>query len=565
MKIINQNKGIKSTFFISIILIVSLTIIFPLKKFNLIGTHDVFYHLDAIMSLNDSWKTGNFFSKIYSLICQDYGYGTGIFYSMLPSGICVILMNLFNLKLVDALTIELVFLFFLSMLTVYLFLKRITKNEKISIFVSCLYGLFPYFLINLYLRFAFCELFMMLYIPLIAFSLFELLKTNNYRLYIPLFVVGYSLSILTHLVLTLYITLFVLLYLILNFKKLIKNYAWFIFLIGCFLVILITATFYIPLIINYNIVNVGEMEKTGIFIWNTTIDILKEPIFLFNLIICVAVYVRYLIIRLKRPIEERKKDKEIFIISSILLISLLPICPWYLSFSIFNLIQFAWRMFSIYAIFFCFQVCYILKNSKNHYFEKKFIYSISTFVIFTVVSIILFLPTNTLDLNSCVYSNSYLSTNLGMGANKNGDYLPKNAKNEYIFTRLNSKLILKTNLDVQELANYQTQNNLSFICNESVSGYVILNIPYKLCNNVTIKQLSIRNQDKNLQASITEDEETKNIKINLTDSKYAFKVILEYEDKSTFKNYLIENAFEFITLSGEIKSKDFEKKIGNKL
>lgn len=560
MERIQQNKKLRLLFDILVILTISLTITLPLRLFQSIGTHDLFYHLDTIMALNDSWQTGTFGSKIYSLICQDYGYGTGIFYSMLPSGICVILMNIFNINVVTALSIELFLIFFLSGLTIYLFIKRVFKNNNISLFASCMYIIFPYFLIDVYSRFAFSETFLMLYIPLIVFSLFELINTKNYRIFFPLFVIGYSLAILTHLTLTLYITLFSCLYLILNFKKLKKDYAWFAFLLASFIVLLITATFYLPLIINYKIVSIQDMENSGLSIWQTTTNILKEPIFIFLIITCISVYIFYIIIRFKKEKEERIKDREIFILSTILLCMTLPIFPWYLSKSILNLIQFAWRILIIYGIFFCIQIAYIFKNTSNIKILKKFIYSISSVLIFILISIVLFLPTREIDLNNCVKSNSYISLNLGMGANKNGDYLPKNAKNEYIFTRLNSKLILKTNLDVQELANYQTQNNLSFICNESVSGYVILNIPYKLCNNVTIKQLSIRNQDKNLQASITEDEETKNIKINLTDSKYAFKVILEYEDKSTFKNYLIGNAFEFITLSGEIKSKNFEKK-----
>lgn len=42
-----------------------------------------------------AWNSEEGISRIIGLVGQDYGYGTGLFYSLIPAGIAVFLMNAF--------------------------------------------------------------------------------------------------------------------------------------------------------------------------------------------------------------------------------------------------------------------------------------------------------------------------------------------------------------------------------------------------------------------------------------------------------------------------------------
>ena len=105
--------------------------------------HDIRYHLNVIRSLSTAWDKGSFFSKITELIGGDYGYGTGLFYSTIPAGICVFFMKIFHLPIVWALYVEFLLLFTSAGIAVYFFLQRAMKNKVLAIIGSIAYICYP--------------------------------------------------------------------------------------------------------------------------------------------------------------------------------------------------------------------------------------------------------------------------------------------------------------------------------------------------------------------------------------------------------------------------------------
>ena len=171
-------------FFFSIILII------PMMITKEIGGHDILYHFSAINALDIAYHKGKFFSRIYELTCQDYGYPSGIFYSMIPSGITVIIKNLFHIPAIFAIYIVLILVLFLSELFVYILLNYIFENKNLNLILSITYICFPYILSNIYIRFAYTEMFMTFLIPMIAIALYNLVEKQNYKVFSIYFVIG---------------------------------------------------------------------------------------------------------------------------------------------------------------------------------------------------------------------------------------------------------------------------------------------------------------------------------------------------------------------------------------
>lgn len=186
-------------------------------------------------SLDVAYNKGCFFSRIYELTCQDYGYGTGLFYSMLPSSMIVLIKNWFNVSFNFAIGMEILLILFISAVLVYKFVFNITQKEKTSLLCALCYILFPYVLVDIFIRFSLAEIWYILLVPVIVTSLYELIVNKNYFKFFGYFVIGFSLGIMVHLTLTLYIAFFSLIYLMLNYKAFLQRKLYLSFRLRAFL------------------------------------------------------------------------------------------------------------------------------------------------------------------------------------------------------------------------------------------------------------------------------------------------------------------------------------------
>lgn len=555
------NKHATRAISVFILFAISLLLTIPFACTGRMYGHDLAYHIDTIRALNEAWEQGIFGSKIYPLVGGDYGYGTGLFYSMIPASIAVIFMQLFNIGARAAITIEMFLVFFGSALIMYGFSTRALKNNFYASMVAIVYLTFPYFMTNLYIRFAFSEIFMMLSIPMIFWGIWELVQNKNYKLFMPLFTIGYALAICCHLSLTIYVTIFVAIYLIVNFKKFISEFRWIPFLASCFFVVLITAIYYIPMMLNYSLTGASNLSRDGGYLFDTCYNMF-EPYLKHSALYMLVVYFLFYIVHFSRDKEERKKHKKFFILVSIYLGFMTPIMPWYaLGFAPFNMLQFVWRLYSINAIPIAFMVAYIFKYCNKKFFKISFLVGCSL-----------------LFLSNLAYTTSYrltvwdyrsvdsyqIGSNMsnfeGIGGGKNGDYFPTKdgAYREYVYSRLQENLIIDTNLELIELSNYQSINQLSFEVMESEEGYVIFNLPYEKCEGL------VASEKQSYQSFETHELELKNegglLRLDLADTDKETKIILDYSNCEGLKTYLIENPVEFIVKEGNASITNFVKK-----
>ena len=561
-----SEKATKQLFlFLDIILIilVSFIVVCPLMFANKYSGHDFVYHATAINSLNAAWENGSFGSKIYELICLDYGYGTGLFYSTVPASIAVVFMNVLHLPINFALGLEVFLIFFLSGMVVYLFANRLMKNRLASLVAAIVYMVFPYFITNVYIRFAYSELFVMLVLPLVVLGMYELIHNGNYRAFVPCFTIGVSLGILTHMTMTIYICIFVLIYICLNFKNFIKTRKWVPFLICSFIVLLITACFYVPMIYNLGVVDTNEMAYLGGWLWVSLLQAFADNYLIGSVLVIIAVYIVFFAIYHNKTSEEKQKEKRFFKITTFLVVWASPLFPWFLVLiKPFTMLQFGWRMFNFSALAVAGMVGYIVINLKKQ--SKSLLYCFMSAVF--VVQGAVFIQESHKDqycYTDRVFSLTETSVEFtnGMGTWKHPDYLPKCKNREYVFNRATENIVLDSNVYITEFANYQSLNEIEFLVNNSNSSYAVLKIPYDICNDIRIYQTMCDYPYKKEELAfggIVKDESSY-LKINFIDNYNSSKITISYNENSKLDEYLKENPFEFIVKQGDANFHNYVK------
>lgn len=515
--------------------------------------HDMGYHAGTIRALNDAWKNGNFGDRIYGIICQDYGYGNGLFYSMIPVGTIVIFMNVFNMSASWASGLMFFFIVSLSGITVFYFIKKVFKSNLSALVCSLVYTLFPYFITDIYVRFSISEIFLMLAIPLISLGLYDLIENNNYKSFMLFFTIGTSLAILTHLSATIYIGIVALVYILLNWKKFIKEYNFVPFLISCALILLIAAILYVPILMNFGLTQTDKMNYGGFSLWKSSAGILRESYLVYATISTFVIFVPYLVLYLtKDKFQKTKQEKTMFIMCVVSVCLVTPVFPWFIMWGPFSMLQFAWRLFCIVALANCLMLGWMINNVKGKYWIYAILAVLAVVTIAGLESSIRYSTNNyqSASLSQMVEYDSYLYYSDGQGAFA-ADYHPINADNNYIYSRANEKMILSSTTKVEQLANFKTLNLLSFTLNCENEESVVLRLPYSVCQDLTIeqKQLVYPFEVDVIEVEKEEIEGTEFLKLNLNQLNDS-KVLIKYNKNSAFDEYLTQNPFEFIVQEG---------------
>ena len=222
--------------------------------------------------------------KILPLIENNLGYGTNIFYPPLPH-----LVGSYIYRIINNIEVTMIILQFLSIflagITMYYYIK-ITSNNKNQAFIAALiYLSSPYLFTDVFPRGALNESFLFFILPIIFLSYHYLINNNNKNFYL-FFILGFSLSIYTHLVLTIYITLISLIYLIFKYKKVFTKKNIINLIIGTIIVLGITSPFTILLIEHYilndyNIFTIKYITGLNFHFYPISLYIFPKTIYIF--------------------------------------------------------------------------------------------------------------------------------------------------------------------------------------------------------------------------------------------------------------------------------------------
>lgn len=270
---------------IIIILIASIFICIPLMSKNIDMTYDDgIQHIARIIGTYQSLQEGE--TAIMSNFCNGFGYSWNLFYSPLTA-FAPLIFKIFGASFTVCIKWFMFLVVFISGYFMYLFTKKITKNNNIAIIASILYIFAPYRLTDMYIRNALAELTSFVFLPLIFLGLYNIfneqknekkedkkitqLKEKYYIKNSLILTLGTVGLILTHTIVTMYTAIFAIIYVIINYKKLKDKKVLKVLLINTILILVITAFFWVPLLqhktqVDYEVFKEGRMERTEVLV-----------------------------------------------------------------------------------------------------------------------------------------------------------------------------------------------------------------------------------------------------------------------------------------------------------
>lgn len=417
---------------ILIILILSIIVMLPLLLGPSSLGHDTVFHVANIDSLKLDIANHFLPNRISSTIGNAFGYGTHLFYPMLPHLLTAYfskITEIFHISTLHTVVIVYGIITFLSACLIYCLSKKITKKNNLALLSSTIFLFMPYRLGDIVVRHAFNEVFTFLFIPLVLLGLLYLLEDNK-RMFYLCFISGCVGLLYSHLVITLYFALLLIPFIIIYRKEFFKKEKLIMLLKATLVIIFLSLPGLITMAEhklsgNYMIYeknymsNLDYMKTYSLKIWDY-VKILNDysweiPMYINYIVLGLVFLTGYLFIK-----DKKKRKEEIFLwifTLSALIISL-NFFPWKLVPDFLYFIQFPWRMETMLTVSISLLAPFIFIKMKN---QKK----VKNLVIIVIAGVILTEIPLLVKLSNDVYEIGEIEANSGMGHST--EYLPKKA------------------------------------------------------------------------------------------------------------------------------------------
>lgn len=488
LKALTKDKGI----YILLIILIALFLSAPLYTRGFYTAHDTAYHISRNYATNSGLLSKQFPPLIEPSFVKGFGYAWNIFYPPLETYINAI-FSIFA-SLVDALKLTIISSIALSGISMFALLKKITKNNALSLLAAVIYMSVPYFLSDIYVRAALGEVIAYIFFPLLFYGLYDIFygkEKQNYFL-----TIGALGIILSHNISAVMAVIISFLFILLNIKKLFcKNsrlQIWKNLIINGIFIILISLFFYGPFFehkfaTDYSVYT-NQTDKES-FIKNT---IYPSQLFFGKASwgVSFEVGLPIIIALLFTPIVifKIKKENKLLYIATLctgILFALMAtsIFPWEHLPLVPSVMQFPWRFLLVSAftlsIIASINIYYILDTVK---IENLYI-----------ILIIILLYSGNYIKNTVVYDTefniSFLYNNTEVLTEQCGyeyEYLPTKAHNNlsYINQRSNGVIITSGSATIEN--EQKDESNMSFTIKES-SENTTLELPYIYYLGYTIK------------------------------------------------------------------------------
>ncbi len=548
-KMINRDN-----IFTFIFILITFILISPLLQvgMNILG-HDTIFHVSNILAIKEKLFTGDWFlPKIYPIIANGFGYGTGIFYGPLTHYVLA-LIDYFLVKFSAMTVIKIIscITIFLSMLFMYKFVYKITNKKYISLLSGVLYVTFPYFLSDIYVRNALAESMTFMFLPLIFNGLYELVYLNDSNKFYKLFIPGVVCLTLTHNITTFFTALFIILFLLLNIKKILNKNIIKPLIIALFFAICMCSFYLVPIIeqkvfadinifnentiasaqsVAYNALNISKLFP---YKNNQSFDGIQFFILIPMLFLLFLSCLKYS--------EYKNSNKKIFldfaIIGFIALFMTTNIFPWEYMPSFLLFIQFPWRLL-VFADFFLsiFSIVCLLDNKNIS--EKMSCLLVSSLLLLNLIPLI------NLDRLANYGEDLVDISSSGIGAIN--DYLPSKVVQNYTYyeNRGNDIVILEGegNIDIIDYNAPYLKFNVSI-----ESDKMVIELPlfyYYGYNVISQSDYYLSDNDKSKDEEIIiEESENGFVQLTINKSKYY---IVNYTGSAFYKLSLYLSLFSFI-------------------
>ena len=472
-----------------IILFFAIIISIPMlnKNFN-IYVDDGVQHIARLMGTAQSIEEGQIIPVIMSNFCNGFGYSWNIFYSPITAYIPLI-FSIFTNSFELMLKLFIILVSFLSGISIYEFVKKISNNRYAGLLSSAIYIFAPYRLTDMYIRIAISELTSFIFIPIVFQGMYNILNSEekNFKKSLIL-TLGATGLILTHIVIAMYTAIFCTIYLILNIKKLKDRKILKLLIINILLIVVLTSFYTFPLLehkfnTNYEVFENGRMERTEVLIYykvnfleliysgKNTMNFEIGLISIIGLVLTILAY--------KKVENNTKKIYWFSLITGVLCVIMsLNFFPFEKLPAILKMIQFTFRLLEFSSFFFAviagINYCLVIKN-----------FNIKDVIVLGTISFLLIVPNYTkLDFEK-QWSEEKLWPSVAV-TEKTGrvhagcasfEYLPSKAFDnlEYIKNRKNNVYIISGNAII---SNEQKQGtNMTFDVS-NVEENTVIELPY---------------------------------------------------------------------------------------
>lgn len=569
--------------------------------------NDFLYHYNVIQAYDSALHSGQFFYKVLPNIANDYGYGTGYFYGTLPAKVTVLVKNLLQCSYFDAIKVTVYLVFSLSAIFMYFFANRVLKNIRKALFASLLYVTFPYYVSNLYVRFAYSEVFICLFIPLVLWGMYELLYLNNGKAFLVLFTIGTTAMVLTHMSIAVWVCLVCLIMILLNFRKFFSESRWLLFLFSCGLILCLTSYYTLALIEHfgaYRVSNPDVMNTAAAKVYEganfpalyynqypLTLPFFSvfpyiSAVFYFAIVVFAVRRLKTTkahnkLIFLENPIVRDDFDRKLMVvfcaIAIFVFLSMTKISVWwFITPSVLRMIQFSSRLLNIFIIMLALLAPSAYKGIKKRKHRKIAVCLTICVISYTSLIFSSFYPT----IAYKIVSEENLSTNLviNRGCGDQFEYLPQIADSDYMRERNNVIFENPNDLDVKDLIVQSETCSIRFYLRyteELESKKIVLKIPYDINLHIVQNAASYlnSNMEKHIIDTIYMDENkvfsdwSHDVEFSMTDDGYVELelenvpsiVRVDYSKSDSLANYFAENPFQFKTVEGNATYSNFEK------
>ena len=497
---------------ILVLLFASVFICLPLISSQIdISYDDGVQHIARLIGTDASLKEGQ--TEIMTDFCNGFGYSWNLFYSPVTA-FTPLIFRIFNCSYVDCIKLFMFVVTFLSGISMYFFVKEVTKDKKMALIAGIVYIFSPYRFTDMYIRNALAELTSFIFVPMVFQGLYGILKQKNKREI--LFIFASTLLVLTHTIVTIYISIICFIYLFTQIRKLKERNIQIKLICSIIMILIISCFFWMPLLqvkgsAEYEVFKPGRMERQDVLIalkldfenliyTKQTSNMIYE-IGLFNILALIGT--PFVI----RKIKKKYKGTDFYnfyifsiIITIVLLIMTLKIFPFEKLPDTLRMIQFTFRLLEFTSFFIAFIVAVnagkLIKNIKNNH----------------VIAILIINMILSLFFNTHLYYTNNLNEEKLIPAvpvtEKTGrvhagcasfEYLPTKAfeNRSYIETRSNDVIVISGEAEITNAEKDKSKMNFNVTVNEEAN----LELPYIYYPGYTVR---IEKSNKTLETFETD-------------------------------------------------------------
>ena len=484
------NSGMKAFIIVSIILLFTIIVSLPifLGSYNIFAD-DGFFHVSRLAGTEMIFKSKEILPLIVPGFCNNFGYGTNIFYSPLTA-ILPLLFRIFTFDIYAITKIIVILGSFFSGLTMYFFIKKVTDNDMAGIIAAVLFIISPYRLNDAYYRNAIPEYISFIFLPRIFNGLYTIVNKNEKS---NLLTIGATLLILTHTLTAFYTAILCFLYLLVNYRKL-KDKNVLINLGISILLIILISMFYVGPLLEHKIKGDYVVFDADSMVEFDRMELLKLDIeklfrpstighYNFTIGYTLFIGIALTVICIKKVLEKEYKLIYLFslIIGFMLLIISSKLFPYEKMPKLFLMIQFTFRFLELINLLFIIVASINISMTMEKY--SIFLLLMVLVILSDIVPIVAISYEN-IDIDVNLFYNpipvyeieKYPSRHLNLAQY---EYLPQKALDNtgYIERRGDIPIILEAK-DNLEIKNYKKENtSLYFEVSNAKKGDVI-ELPY---------------------------------------------------------------------------------------